>query len=120
MKTIINIVLILLLIGCKTEHCDTNKIQFSSYDEARISIRSQGGYAIQENRNLNSSWIANAQYYSCDGKLGFLILETHSGKAYTHQNVPLSIWNNFKNARSPGSSYTKNIKGRYRLKFNSL
>lgn len=61
-----------------------------------------------------SSWIRGLSYFSCDGKSGFMIMKTDS-KSYIHQNVPIDIWNEVKNAESFGSYYNDKIKHLYQL-----
>ena len=57
------------------------------------------------------------EYYSCDSKTGYLLITT-AKKTYAYDNVPIEIWNKFKNADSFGKFYLSNIKGRYRLYLN--
>lgn len=62
----------------------------------------------------NSSWIKGADYNSEDGEYGMMNIYTDAQK-YTFIDVPVSVWNDFKNAPSKGSYYHANIKGRYQL-----
>ena len=59
-----------------------------------------------------SSWIDSASYYSCDGNKGYFILST-SKRNYIYRDVPLNLWEQFKQASSYGRFYNSNIKGRY-------
>jgi hypothetical protein len=36
-----------------------------------------------------------------------------SGRTYTFENVPEAIWNGLRDASSPGTYFTQQIKGRY-------
>lgn len=97
--------------------CDKLPETFQSYSQASKLIKSSK-FKISESINTSkSSWIRGASYYSCDGKTGFLIIATDT-KDYIHNNVPIEIWEQFKNAESFGSYYSNNIKGRYRLTIN--
>ena len=90
---------------------------FSSYDQAIHLVRSSS-FKISETVNTSrSSWVRGAEYYSCDGYTGYFIIET-SNRIYIHANMPISVWRQFKNARSFGSFYDYDIKGRYRLYLN--
>lgn len=61
-----------------------------------------------------SSWIRSAKYYSCDNIVGYLIFTTDK-KEYIHINVPLEVWQQFKEASSFGRFYNQNIKYKYQL-----
>ena len=43
-----------------------------------------------------------------------MIIEIND-KNYIYQNLPIEVWQNFKNADSFGSYYVRNIKGKYQL-----
>ena len=95
---------------------DCNKIpsSFNSYAQANQIVKAST-FKLKESVNTSkSSWIRGATYFSCDLKMGFLIIVTDA-KEYTHQNVPIEIWRGFKNATSFGSYYNSYIKGRYPL-----
>jgi len=94
--------------------CDQLSQKFTSYDQAINLVRSSS-FKISETVNTSrSSWIRGAEYYSCDGSTGYFIIETPN-RIYIHADMPISVWQQFKNARSFGSFYDYNIKGRYRL-----
>jgi hypothetical protein len=87
---------------------------FSSYDEAKASVRG-ASFRIQDELSTDaSSWVRHAEYYSCDGLTGYFILTTDRG-SYMHQGLPLQVWEGFKQASSYGAYYNRNIKGRYRM-----
>ena len=97
--------------------CDQLSQKFTSYDQAINLVRSSS-FKISETVNTSrSSWIRGAEFYSCDGSTGYFIIET-SNRIYIHADMPISVWQQFKNARSFGSFYDYNIKGRYRLYLN--
>jgi hypothetical protein len=107
---------LLLFISC-SGNCDSISKNFSSYDEA-ISIIRSTDFIIEENIDTDSSWIDSIEYYSCDEASGYLIVNTKKGKSYIHENVPIQVWNQFKNADSFGRFYNQNIKGNYYLDIN--
>jgi hypothetical protein len=47
--------------------------------------------------------------------VGYFTYETKNGKNYIYRNVPMEVWQSFKNADSPGRFYNENIKGRFIL-----
>ena len=95
--------------------CEDLPNSFSSYQEADELILNATYPFTDEVNTSKSSWIRSAWYLSCDGKKGFFCYTTDK-KLYIHQNVPLDIWHEFKNADSFGRYYNYNIKGKYRLK----
>ena len=49
-----------------------------------------------------------------DEKNYYLRIKMKTGMEYIYDNVPLSVWEGFKNAPSKGSYYATNIRGKYR------
>lgn len=109
------IVPIISLLGCRGTSCD-NLPPFTSYDQATDVIQSSRWEVEESQSTTKSSWIKRISYYSCDGSSGFLLVELKSGDDYLYTGVPLSVWNEFKEADSYGSYYSRNIKGRYILR----
>jgi len=64
----------------------------------------------QRTENLNSSAISRASW---DDETQELELVFASGQAYTFENVPEHIYEGLITARSAGSYYAQQIKGRY-------
>ncbi len=60
------------------------------------------------------SWLTSAHFYSCDGNFGYLIIKGKK-KTFVHQNVPASVWESLKNAKSKGGFYNFYIKNKYSL-----
>jgi len=112
-------ILFILLIGLFSQisygqDCKTLPRTFDSYQQATRLVKSSK-FKIKETLDTSkSSWIRGATYFSCDGESGFLIFRTDS-REYIHQDVPIDIWNGFKNASSFGSYYNRYIKGKYQL-----
>lgn len=103
--------------SCNAQTCENLPNKFDSYKVAAKLINSSKFNLSEECNTSKSSWIKNAEYYSCDLNVGFLLIKT-SKKTYIHSNVPLKIWNEFKKTTSFGSFYTSKIKGKYQLKLN--
>ena len=92
--------------------CESLPSSYGSYEDAKNQI-SSATFPVQESANTaGSSWIRSANFYSCDGQQGFLIIGTDY-QAYIHSNVSVGLWEEFANASSKGSFYSRNIKGRY-------
>lgn len=97
------------------QSCNNLPDKFHSYSQAIEAIQNATFKSKDKLPYGKSSWITTATYYSCDGYTGYLVYKTDKGKAYIHENIPIRVWMQFKNARSSGSYYFQNIKGRYRL-----
>jgi len=103
-------------VNAPQKDCNLLNLNVSSYNQAEALIK-QAQFKIEEQQNMRSSgWIKRAEYYSCDGETGYLIIYLDRGKSYLHQNLPLSVWKAFVNASSYGSFYTKRIRGNYQFR----
>lgn len=99
---------------CKGQKCETLNKTFTSYAEAyRIIEKTHFNYTDQIITD-KSSWIKNAKFFSCNMKYGYFIIGT-SKKDYIFTNLPIKVWNDFKNAGSFGRFYNSYIRGRYKL-----
>ena len=107
----------IIITSCNHKNCSEININFTSYNNA-IEVVQNSSFAIEEKVDTDSSWIDSIEYYSCDEKFGYLIVNTKKGKSYIHKNVPIQVWNQFKNADSFGRFYNQNIKGNYYLGLN--
>ena len=115
MKHYLLLILVTLSLNACGLSCNKLPSSFSSYSQATILVK-KSSFKIKETANTsNSSWIKGAKYYSCNGKIGFLIIKTNR-KEYIHSNMPISKWKGLKNATSLGRYYNANIKGRYQLR----
>lgn len=94
--------------------CNNLQTNFNSYSDAINKIESTNFKFIDNVNTSNSSWIRSASYYSCDEKLGYFIFSTDK-RTYIHKDLPIGIWNSFKNASSFGRYYNYKIKNRYQL-----
>ncbi len=104
----------LLSISCNSQNCSELKDDFKSYEQAQKSIETTK-FKFSDNCNTSkSSWILGAEYYSCDNKTGYFLIETKK-KTYIHKDLPKEIWNEFKKADSFGRFYNSRIKGKYQL-----
>jgi hypothetical protein len=105
---------LLFVMSCKAQNCEVLPDAFTNYDEALVQI-TKSSFKFSDNANTsNSSWIKDADYYSCDGVKGFFIIKSKSA-SYIHENVPKTVWTSFKNASSFGTFYNSRIKKEYQL-----
>ena len=114
MKQILAILLVFIFSNLQGQNCSTINTDFDSYESALKIIKSYEFKFSESCNTKKSSWIYNAEYFSCNKKTGFLLIKTKS-KTYIHKEVPIETWNNFKKAESFGKYYSKNIKSHYRL-----
>jgi hypothetical protein len=117
MKKLLIPFFLFITINLNAQTCKTISETFSSYEQAVKAISNSTFSFTDKVNTSSSSWIRSATFKSCDGKTGFLIIGTDSNP-YIHQNVPISLWQNFKRASSYGGFYTKNLRGRYKLTLN--
>jgi hypothetical protein len=117
MNRLLIYLLLFVTISVKAQNCNDLPNSFNSYDQAVKAISNTTFSYADKINTSSSSWIRSATFKSCDGKTGFLIIGTDS-HPYIHQNVPISLWQNFKRVSSYGSFYTKNLRGRYKLSIN--
>ncbi len=85
------ILIFVVLSSCSGKSCQELPSNFSTYNEAKTKVRTSSGYVIKQKRSLESSWIKSTEFYSCDGKNGFLIITTNRGKTYIHNLVPEKV-----------------------------
>ena len=118
MKILITLGLLIIFQNTFSQDCNRIPTSFVNYDQALAQVKS-ASFRIKENVNTSkSSWIRSAIYYSCDSRKGFLIIKTDD-REYIHQDVPIEIWNGFKNATSFGKYYDSYIKRRYKVVLSS-
>lgn len=115
MKTYL-LFLLFALVSCG-QNCKELPSSYKNYEEAKTIVLN-ANFKITDNCDVSeSSFITSADYYSCDGLVGYFIVGI-SGKKYIFQNLPYEIWVGFKYAESKGRYFNKEIKGRFLLKTN--
>jgi hypothetical protein len=114
MKQFLIYLLLFVTISVKAQNCNAIPNSFSSYEQAVKAISNSTFSYTDKVKTSSSSWIRSATFKSCDGKKGFLIIGTDS-HPYIHQNVPLSLWQNFKRAPSFERFYNSYLKKKFLL-----
>jgi hypothetical protein len=105
---------LVLLTACSKNGCDNLPDQFSSYEEAERKIEATEFNVRQEIRTPESSWIYGATFYSCDGELGYLEVETDHGSYYL-KDVPKHVWEAFQATEATGKFFNEVLRGNYLL-----
>jgi hypothetical protein len=114
MKKLLLLIITICVTSCNSQNCETLPKTFKSYSLAVTKI-TNANFGFKDAVNTSSSsWITDANFYSCDGLKGFLLIETTKTN-YIFKDVPLDLWNNFKKASSFGKFYNKNIRGKFKL-----
>ncbi len=95
-----------------TYSCKDLSTQFQTYEEALLRIK-QSNFQIKDAViTSKSSWIRGASYYSCDGQTGYFVILTDQNN-FLFQNMPITIWEGFKDTNSFGEYYNAYIRDRY-------
>ena len=109
------VVISVIFTSCNSQNCEGFPAYFTSYRQAVHELKSTD-FIIEESLDSSrSTVIRNASFYSCDSKTGFLLVKIRRTE-YIYQNVPISVWENFKVAESYGKFYNNYIKRRFELK----
>lgn len=114
MKTYL--LLFLLILSSCGQNCNNLPNSYKNYEEAKTIVLNTSFKFTDDCYVYDSSLIESANYYSCDGVTGYLILGIINDKKYIFQNIPFDVWNDFKNAESKGKFYNAKIKGRFKLR----
>src|SRR5690606_34477735 len=106
-------VCLLFTLSCSAQDCNNLPQTFVSHVQATQMVKS-ANFRIKEHLDTQkSSWIRSATYYNCNGKLGFFLLVAKTGREYLFQDMPINIWEGFKNAESHGTYYNTKIRGKF-------
>lgn len=102
------------MLSCKRE---TLPQKFVGYNQVENYLSTNSFKVDETTDTSNSSFITSAHFQSEDGETGFLTLGMKR-KEYHFINVPIEVWERFKNAESKGKFYHRNIKGKYNIKLD--
>lgn len=103
------------MMACSAQDCNNLPNTFTSPAQATQIVKKAKFHYLDHIDTKTSSWIRSATYYSCNGKLGFFLLVTKTGKEYLFQDMPIDVWNQFRAAKSHGVFYNRNIRNQYLL-----
>ncbi len=95
-------------------NCNQIPPSFSSWKQAFVAI-STCDFEYVDSFDAESTFITGGAFKSCDGNYGFVVVFIKGYYPYIYQNVPASVWKDFKNSESFGNYYNYNIKGRYKV-----
>jgi len=86
---------------------ESDKIQYQTLNSFDFNFR-------ESFETLSVRGIQKANYYSCNGKVGYLLIYQHD-RAQLFKDFPIDQWFEFKHASSPESYFSSQIKYNYVL-----
>lgn len=95
-------------VGPSNTNCDSLRLEGLSSDEALEKITGTSFRFHQKFNYSRLSGVQAGQYFSCDGKSGFLLITVERKKSLYSQ-VPREIWNNLISSGDPDSFYQEKI-----------
>lgn len=94
----------------KIIHCSELSHQYKTYQEA-YTIITKSQFEFHQKKLLTlSSLLSKLEFFSCNKKSGYLLIEYDNNIAMLHQNVPINIWQNLFLEDDPLDYYETNIK----------
>lgn len=115
MKYLFLVLSLCIFASAQSQNCKDLPDLFNSQQSALNKVELSKFNLKESIDTSKSSWIIGLSFYSCNKKIGFLILKTKSQK-YIHQEVPVLLWEKLKNSTSFGAFYNHNIKGKYKIR----
>ncbi len=110
---------LILAASCHSYTCKDLPDGFDSVDEAIQRVKSSTfNYTDKFTLSDTSlaftadvvSWITSANYYSCDGRKGYLIYHVSRGSDYIRIDIPIELWKGLKDTSAKGPYYDRYIK----------
>lgn len=101
-------------VGPQSTNCDSLNLNAIFIDEA-ISIIEQTTFRYQQQFKISRTYgVMNARFYSCDGKLGYLIMNVDK-KDFIYFDIPEPVWTDFISSADINGYYDDEIKGNYEV-----
>ncbi len=95
-----------------TDNCSAKTSSWKSEKEALVALENMAFLLSETFVNDSTSWLLGAAYYSCDGKNGYLVVQSNQ-KEFVHASVPVEVWQDLRKARSKGGFYNFYIKNKF-------
>ena len=111
---LIALIFVGMYLNAQEDNCKQIYRKWDSEKEAIALIEKTSFTFSDLAKPSDESWLSSAHYYSCDEEYGFLIVKGDK-KTFIHQDVPIAVWQAFKNAKSIGGYYNFYIKNKYKL-----
>ncbi|RQP15436.1 MAG: KTSC domain-containing protein [Parapedobacter sp.] len=103
-------------VSCSAQDCNSLPQSFVSPAQTTQMIKKANFYYVDRIDTKKSSWIREAEYYSCDGKTCFFVLVMKTGGECLFQDMPIKVWEGFKYSESHGSFYNHHKRNKYQWK----
>lgn len=116
LSLIVALIFIGMYLNASEDNCSQTSHSWKSKKEAITQIENTTFKTSESIRTPYSSWMLSAHFYTCDDKFGFLLIKSEKNN-FLHEDVPVTVWNALKNAKSVAGYYNFYIKNKY--KFNT-
>lgn len=93
-------------VGPQHTNCDSLNIEDKSVDKSIAIIRHTKFRFNQSFQLRSKQGLQSGEYYSCDNKIGFLIIK-YEGKEFLYQRVGKKTWEDFISSSDPEGYYLK-------------
>lgn len=116
MKTFLPILFLILLfsgISCTATHpCHYFPKAFKTVEEAEHRLNTPECEALVDSVSFRQGQLRHAAFYSCDKKMGYLLLR-FSDRKQVYRNIPQQYWRNMRKAKSFESYFRLNVEHRF-------
>jgi hypothetical protein len=103
----------LLLFSCYNyQSCHSFPKAFKTVEEAEYRLNTTECESFYDSTSFGLGNLKHAAFYTCDKKLGYLIL-TWQGKKQVYRNLPLQYWKNMRKANSFEAYFRQNVQFRF-------
>lgn len=95
-----------------TQSCHYFPKAFKTVEEAEHRLHSTECESLYDSTSFHTGGIRHAAFYTCDKKLGFMILRLNDRKQL-FRNVPLQFWKNMRKAKSFEAYFRLNVEHKF-------
>jgi len=114
LSLLIALIFIGMYLNASEDNCSQTSHSWKSKKEAITQIEKTTFKTSESISTPYSNWMTSAQFYTCDDKFGFLLIKSEKN-TYLHEDVPITVWNALKNAKSIAGYYNFYIKNKYKF-----
>lgn len=104
-----------MLPSCASYHsCHSFPKAFKTIEEAEIRLNAAECESLYDSASFSHGNLRHAAFYTCDKKMGYLILKWPNKKEL-YRNIPLQYWKNMRHSKSFESYFKQNVQFRFPL-----
>jgi hypothetical protein len=100
-------------LSCKGKRCSKIPEYFNSTDNSIQVIKESNFRTVDSVKIFDDDWMAAATFYSCNGKIGYLIFRFKQGDEKLNPKVPFSLWKGFKESPDKRNYYENEIRKKF-------